>query len=65
MMPSKCLNLLGNKHTMALNTINPTTTSAWQKLQAHYEAIQHTSIKNYLNRIQSDLKNSLFNIHLY
>ncbi|MBF0596824.1 glucose-6-phosphate isomerase [Faecalibacter rhinopitheci] len=30
---------------MALNTINPTTTSAWQKLQAHYEAIQHTSIK--------------------
>lgn len=45
MMPSKCLNLLGNKHTMALNTINPTTTSAWQKLQAHYEAIQHTSIK--------------------
>ena len=30
---------------MALKTINPTTTSAWKKLQAHYEAIQHTSIK--------------------
>ena len=30
---------------MALNTINPTTTSAWKNLQAHYEAIQHTSIK--------------------
>ena len=30
---------------MALNTINPTTTSAWQKLQAHYEAISQQSIK--------------------
>ncbi len=30
---------------MALDTINPTTTSAWKNLQAHYEAIQHTSIK--------------------
>lgn len=30
---------------MTLNTINPTTTSAWKNLQAHYEAIQHTSIK--------------------
>lgn len=30
---------------MALNTINPTTTSAWKNLQAHYEEIQHTSIK--------------------
>ncbi len=30
---------------MALNTINPTTTLAWQKLQAHYEAISQQSIK--------------------
>ncbi|QTV06611.1 glucose-6-phosphate isomerase [Faecalibacter bovis] len=30
---------------MALNTINPTTTSAWKNLQAHYESIQHTTIK--------------------
>jgi len=30
---------------MALNTINPTTTTAWKNLQAHYEIIQHTSIK--------------------
>ena len=30
---------------MALKTINPTTTLAWQKLQEHYQAIQHTSIK--------------------
>ena len=30
---------------MALNTINPTTTAAWGKLQAHYELIQNTSIK--------------------
>lgn len=30
---------------MALHTINPTTTSAWKKLQAHYEAISQTSIK--------------------
>jgi len=30
---------------MALKTINPTTTLAWQKLQAHYQVIQHTSIK--------------------
>ena len=30
---------------MALQTINPTTTLAWEKLQAHYEAIQNTSIK--------------------
>jgi len=30
---------------MALQTINPTTTLAWKKLQAHYEAIQNTTIK--------------------
>ncbi|MBS7334148.1 MAG: glucose-6-phosphate isomerase [Weeksellaceae bacterium] len=30
---------------MALNTINPTTTLAWKNLQAHYESIQHTTIK--------------------
>ena len=44
-MHSNCVNLLSNKQIMALKTINPTTTSAWKKLQAHYEAIQHTSIK--------------------
>ncbi|WP_413533786.1 glucose-6-phosphate isomerase [Empedobacter brevis] len=30
---------------MALNTINPTTTKAWNALQKHFETIQHTSIK--------------------
>ena len=30
---------------MALQTINPTTTTAWKNLQAHFESIQHTSIK--------------------
>jgi glucose-6-phosphate isomerase len=29
---------------MALNTINPTETSAWQKLQAHYNEIQKASM---------------------
>jgi glucose-6-phosphate isomerase len=30
---------------MALQTINPITTSAWQKLQAHFEEINNKSIK--------------------
>lgn len=30
---------------MALSKIDPTTTTAWKKLQAHYETIQHTTIK--------------------
>lgn len=30
---------------MALQTINPTTTNAWRKLQAHFETIKHTHIK--------------------
>ena len=30
---------------MALQTINPTTTTAWKNLQAHFESIQHTTIK--------------------
>ncbi|WP_312149701.1 glucose-6-phosphate isomerase, partial [Empedobacter sp.] len=30
---------------MALNTINPTTTKAWNALQQHFQTIQHTSIK--------------------
>jgi glucose-6-phosphate isomerase len=30
---------------MALKTINPTTTKAWSKLQAHFETIEHTHIK--------------------
>ena len=29
---------------MALNTINPTETSAWKKLQAHYNEIQQASM---------------------
>src|SRR6478736_6432068 len=29
---------------MALNTINPTETSAWKKLQAHYTEIQNASM---------------------
>ncbi len=33
------------KNIMALNTINPTTTKAWNALQKHFETIQHTSIK--------------------
>lgn len=30
---------------MALNTINPTTTKAWNALEKHFQMIQHTSIK--------------------
>ncbi|MFV0150843.1 glucose-6-phosphate isomerase [Empedobacter stercoris] len=30
---------------MALNTINPTTTNAWNALEKHFQNIQHTSIK--------------------
>ena len=30
---------------MALNTINPTTTKAWNTLEKHFQMIQHTSIK--------------------
>ncbi|MGV0978532.1 glucose-6-phosphate isomerase [Empedobacter falsenii] len=30
---------------MALNTINPTTTKAWNALEKHFQTIQHTSIK--------------------
>ncbi|MGL5236231.1 MAG: glucose-6-phosphate isomerase [Empedobacter falsenii] len=30
---------------MALNTINPTTTNAWNALEQHFQTIQHTSIK--------------------
>ncbi|MGV0969311.1 glucose-6-phosphate isomerase [Empedobacter sp. ULE_I136] len=30
---------------MALNTINPTTTKAWNALEQHFQTIQHTSIK--------------------
>lgn len=30
---------------MALNTINPTTTNAWNVLEKHFQTIQHTSIK--------------------
>lgn len=30
---------------MALNTINPTTTNAWNALEKHFQSIQHTSIK--------------------
>ncbi|MGV0936510.1 glucose-6-phosphate isomerase [Empedobacter falsenii] len=30
---------------MALNTINPTTTMAWNALEKHFQTIQHTSIK--------------------
>nr|WP_321221735.1 glucose-6-phosphate isomerase [uncultured Psychroserpens sp.] len=31
---------------MALKTINPTKTNAWKKLQAHFETIEDTHIKN-------------------
>lgn len=31
---------------MALSKINPTTTSAWQKLNLHYATMQHNSIKD-------------------
>lgn len=34
---------------MALKTINPTTTTAWKNLQAHFETIQHTTIKELFN----------------
>ncbi|WP_313094528.1 glucose-6-phosphate isomerase [Empedobacter sp.] len=30
---------------MALNTINPTTTNAWNALEKHFQTIQYTSIK--------------------
>lgn len=30
---------------MALNTINPTNTKAWNALEKHFQTIQHTSIK--------------------
>ena len=30
---------------MALKTINPTTTSAWSKLQAHFKSIEHKHLK--------------------
>ncbi|WP_313303868.1 glucose-6-phosphate isomerase [Empedobacter sp.] len=30
---------------MAFNTINPTTTNAWNALEKHFQTIQHTSIK--------------------
>ncbi|MDM1063029.1 glucose-6-phosphate isomerase [Empedobacter falsenii] len=30
---------------MALNTINPTTTKAWNALEKHFQTIQHASIK--------------------
>lgn len=33
------------KNIMALNTINPTTTNAWNALEKHFQNIQHTSIK--------------------
>lgn len=31
---------------MALKTINPTTTKAWSKLQAHFKTIEHTHLKD-------------------
>ena len=31
---------------MALKTINPTSTKAWSKLQAHFETIEHTHLKD-------------------
>ena len=33
------------KNIMALNTINPTTTKAWNALEKHFQTIQHASIK--------------------
>ena len=30
---------------MALNQINPTSTPAWQKLKAHFETMEHNSMK--------------------
>jgi glucose-6-phosphate isomerase len=39
---------------MALKTINPTTTNAWRKLQAHFKTIEHKHLKelfaNHANR---------------
>ncbi|MDG5490452.1 glucose-6-phosphate isomerase [Psychroserpens sp. SPM9] len=32
---------------MALKTINPTTTAAWQKLQTHFESIEHKHLKEF------------------
>lgn len=40
---------------MSLQTINPTTTAAWKKLEAHFKGIQNHQIKDYfktdLNRV--------------
>nr|WP_315254300.1 glucose-6-phosphate isomerase [uncultured Flavobacterium sp.] len=38
---------------MALNTINPTDTSAWKKLQAHYTEIQNASMAAMFNADES------------
>tara|TARA_R110002051_G_scaffold325871_1_gene432727 strand:+ start:15421 stop:17058 length:1638 start_codon:yes stop_codon:yes gene_type:complete len=34
---------------MALQSINPTTTKAWKKLEAHFEATKNHQIKDYFN----------------
>jgi glucose-6-phosphate isomerase len=34
---------------MSLQTINPTTTAAWRKLEAHFKATQNHQIKDYFN----------------
>jgi glucose-6-phosphate isomerase len=39
------LNQNSNKQTMALQSINPTTTKAWQELQKHFQEMQTASMK--------------------
>ena len=34
---------------MALHDTNPTTTEAWQKLQKHFQEMNHVSIKELFN----------------
>lgn len=42
-----------NRTAMALQTTNPTTTSAWQKLQKHFQELQNVSMKEMFQNDQT------------
>jgi glucose-6-phosphate isomerase len=49
-----------NQKIMPLQNINPTTTSAWQKLQQHFSTMQHASMKEMFEKDHS--RASQFNL---
>lgn len=46
---------------MALSSINPTATKAWEKLQNHYSEIKNVSMQEMFINDTSRAKNSTFN----